>query len=126
MNSVCICAPGRLSWLALGLLEIELETDDDTELLELLDGDDETELDADDEIDVDGDTELDADDEMELDGEDEAELATSSNATSNMMGAVVVQPVDVQVSAVSVAMRVCTCVVMAAASFWLRRSCCSV
>jgi hypothetical protein len=125
MNIVSICAPGRFSGPALALLETELETDDEAELLGLLDGDDEVELDAEDEIDVDGDTELEIEDDAELDGEDETELATSSNATSSAIGAVVVQPVDVQVSAVSVAIRVCTCVVMAAASFWLRRSCCS-
>jgi hypothetical protein len=47
----------------------------------------------------------------------DADETVSSNATSSMIGAVVVQPVDAQVSPVRVATRVCTWVVMAAASF---------
>jgi hypothetical protein len=51
------------------------------------------------------------------DGDELADEAISSNATNSIMGALFVQPVEVQVSAVRVATRVCTWVVMAAASF---------
>jgi hypothetical protein len=62
-------------------------------------------------------TDDEADELTETLGDELADEAISSNATNSMMGALFVQPVEVQVSAVRVATRVCTWVVMAAASF---------
>jgi hypothetical protein len=74
---------------------------------------------------IDDETDEDADELTDVLGDELADDAISSKATSSIIGAELVQPVEVQVSAVSVATRVCTWMVIAAASFWLRRSNCS-